>query len=75
MDFAEGEEPVTVAAVVDERRLQRRFDPGHLGKIDIAPQLAAICRLEVEFLNAVSAHDHHPGFLRVGRVDEHFVGH
>jgi hypothetical protein len=75
MDFAEGQETVAVAAVVDERRLQRRLDPRHLGKIDIASQLPAVCRLEIEFLNAVSAHDHDPGFLRVGRVDEHLVGH
>ena len=31
MDFREGEEAVAVAAVIDERRLQRRFDPGNLG--------------------------------------------
>ncbi len=31
VDFAERQEAVTVAAVVDERRLQRRFDPGNLG--------------------------------------------
>ncbi len=31
MDFAEGEEAVAVAAIIDERRLKRRFDAGHLG--------------------------------------------
>src|SRR6185312_13209906 len=31
MDFREGEEAVTVAAEIDERRLQRRFDPRDLG--------------------------------------------
>ena len=31
MDFVESQEAVTVAAVFDERRLQTRFDPGHLG--------------------------------------------
>ena len=31
MDFAEREEAVTVAAVVDERRLKRRFDACNLG--------------------------------------------
>src|SRR4051794_39535491 len=31
MDFAEGQEAVAIAAIVDERRLQRRFDPGNLG--------------------------------------------
>ena len=31
MDFAEGEKAVAVAAIIDERRLERRFDPGDLG--------------------------------------------
>ena len=41
MNFAEGQETVTVAAVVDERRLQRRLDPRDLGQVDIAPQRLA----------------------------------
>ena len=36
MDFAESEEPVAVAAVVDKGGLQRRFDPHHLGQINVA---------------------------------------
>ena len=36
MDFREGEETVAVAAVIDEGRLQRRFDARHLGEIDVA---------------------------------------
>jgi hypothetical protein len=31
MDFGKGQEAVAVAAIIDERRLQRRFDPGYLG--------------------------------------------
>ena len=31
MDFGERQEAVAVAAVLDERRLQRRFDPRYLG--------------------------------------------
>jgi len=31
--------------------------------------------LEVEFLDAIAAHDHHPRFLGVGGIDEHFIGH
>ena len=31
MDFAEREKAVAIAAVIDERRLQRRFDPRDLG--------------------------------------------
>jgi len=75
VDFREGEEPVTVAAVVDERRLERRFDPGHLGEIDVTPELLLGGGLEVEFLDAAAAHHDHPGLFRVGGVDEHLVGH
>ena len=35
MDFGEGQEAVAVAAVIDERRLQRRFDARDLGEIDV----------------------------------------
>jgi len=31
MDFRKGEEAMAVAAVIDERRLERRFDPRDLG--------------------------------------------
>ncbi len=31
VDFAEGQEAVAVSAIVDECRLERRFDPGYLG--------------------------------------------
>ena len=31
VDLAEREEAVAIAAVIDERRLQRRLDPGNLG--------------------------------------------
>ena len=75
VDFAEGEKPVAVAAIVDKGGLQRRLDARHLRQIDVAPQLFAVCGFKVEFLDAVTAQDDHPGFLRMGRVDEHFVGH
>jgi len=75
MDFAEGEKAVAVAAVIDEGRLQRRLDPRDLGQIDVAAELFTVGGLEVEFLDSVAAQNHHPGLLRVGRIDEHFVGH
>ena len=75
VDFAERQEAVAVAAIFDERRLQRRLYARDLGEIDIAAQLPAARRLEVELLDPVSAQHHHPGLLRVGGVDEHLVGH
>ena len=75
MDFAEGEEAVAIAAVVDEGGLQRRLDARHLGQIDVAAKLLTVGGLEVEFLDPVAAQNDHPGLLRMGRIDEHFVGH
>ena len=75
MDLAEGEKAVAVAAVLDERRLQRRLDPGHLGEVDIALELALGGGFEIEISELpVLKHDH-PGLFRVVRIDEHALGH
>jgi hypothetical protein len=39
---------MTVAAVVDERRLKRRFDPGYLGEIDVAAKLSLVLGFEIK---------------------------
>jgi hypothetical protein len=75
MDFAEGEEAVTVAAILDEGRLQRRLYPRDLGEIDVAPQLFALGGLEIKLFDAVAANHNDPGLFRVGSIDQHFVGH
>ncbi len=75
MDFAEGEEAVTIAAVIDKSSLQRRLDARHFRQINVAPKLLTLRGLEVEFLDAIAAQNDHPGLFRMGRVDEHFVGH
>jgi hypothetical protein len=36
VDFAEGQEPVTVPAVIDKRRLKRWLYPDDFGQVDIA---------------------------------------
>ena len=75
MDFAEGEEAVAISAIVDERRLERRFDPGDLGEIDISFELLVLGGFEIKFLDPVSFDDGDPGLLRVARVDQHAHGH
>jgi len=42
MDFAEGQEAVAVAAVIDEGGLQRGLDPRDLGQIDVAAKLFTV---------------------------------
>ena len=75
MNFRKRQEAVTVAAVIDKGRLQRRLDPGYLCEVDVASKLALVFGLKVKFLNLVSVHHHDAGFLRVGGVDEHFLSH
>ena len=36
VDLAERQEAVALAAIVDERRLERGFDPGDLGEVDVS---------------------------------------
>src|SRR5215216_5230937 len=75
VDFAERQEAVAVAAIFDERRLQRRFYARDLGEIDIATELLALGGLEIKFFDAVAADHNDPGLFRVGGVDQHLVGH
>src|SRR5579885_1942168 len=53
VDFAERQEAVAVAAVIDESSLQRRLDPRHLRQIDVATKLFAVGGFKVEFLDAI----------------------
>jgi len=75
VDFAERQEAVAVAAIFDERRLQRRLYARDLGEIDIAAELLALGGLEIKFFDAVAADHNDPGLFRVGGVDQHLVGH
>jgi hypothetical protein len=75
MDFAEGEEAVAVAAIFDEGCLERGFDPGDLGEVDIPAQLLALRGLEIKLFDAIAADHDDPGLFRVGGIDQHLVGH
>ncbi|MGJ5179644.1 hypothetical protein ACQR16_16305 [Bradyrhizobium oligotrophicum] len=75
MDFAEGQEAVAVAAVLDERGLERRLNAGDLRQVNVAPELLALGSFEIKFLDAVAADDNDPGLFRVGSIDQHLVGH
>ena len=48
MDFAEGEEAVAVAAILDEGRLQAGLYPDDLGEVDVALELPLGRCLDVE---------------------------
>jgi hypothetical protein len=69
MDFAEGQKAMAVSAIIDERRLERRFYPGDLGEINIAFELLVLSGFEVKLLDPVSLDDRYPGLFRVARID------
>src|SRR4051812_16490787 len=71
VDFGKGKETVAVAAIIDERRLKRRFDSGYLGEIDIALELLVLSGLEIKFLDSVALDDGDTGFFPVARIDHH----
>jgi hypothetical protein len=75
MNFAEGQKAVAVAAVFDEGGLQRRLYARYLGEIDVSTQLFALGGLEIKLFDAIAADHDDPGLLRVGSIDQHFVGH
>jgi hypothetical protein len=75
MDFAEGEEAVAVAAIFHKCSLERRFDPGDLGEVDIPAQLPTLGGLEIKLFDAIAADHDDPGLFRVGGIDQHLVGH
>ncbi|WP_312015322.1 hypothetical protein [Bradyrhizobium liaoningense] len=75
MDFTEGEEAVAVAAIFDKSGLERGFDPGDLGEVDISAQLLALRGLEIKLFDAIAADHDDPGLFRVGGIDQHLVGH
>ena len=71
MDFAESEEAVAIATIIDEGRLERRLYAGDLGEVDIALELLVLSGFEVKFLDPVSLDDRDPGFFPVARIDQH----
>ncbi len=42
MDFRECQKPVAIAAIFDEGGLERRLDPGHFRKVDVAGELPLV---------------------------------
>ncbi|WP_349629979.1 hypothetical protein [Bradyrhizobium tropiciagri] len=75
VDFAEGQEAVTVAAILDEGGLQRRLYARDLGEVNVAAQLFALGGLEIKLFDAIAADHNDPGLFRVGGIDQHLVGH
>ena len=74
VDFAEGEEAVAIAAILDEGGLQRGLYARDLGEVDVAAQLAAALGFKIEFFELVTVSDDDPCFFRVGAIHQHSFG-
>jgi hypothetical protein len=70
MDFAEGKETLTVATILDECRLQGRFDACYPRQIDIAFELLSVFGFVIEILNAGSTEQNNPRFFALTSVDK-----
>ena len=75
MDFRKGEEALPVAAIFDERGLQRRLYARHLGEIDVAFEGPLGGGFEIKFFDFLSVENDHPGLFRVACIDKHTLGH
>ncbi len=75
MNFAEGEEPVAVAAIFDEGRLKAGFDADDFREVDVSFEMPFGRCLDVEIFQSVTVQYHHAGLFRVGGVDQHALCH
>ena len=70
-DFLEGEEPVTVSAVIDESRFQAGFQAGDDCLIDIALALFLGGRLDVEVNEFLTINNRDTEFFGLCRIEKH----
>ena len=75
VDFTKGQEAMAIAAIFNKSGLQAGFHPYHFGQVDIALQGATLRRFKVKFVEAIAIHHHNPGFLGVGCIYQHTLGH
>src|SRR5580704_14901060 len=60
-----------MVAVIDKCRLQRGFNAGNFGEVDITLYLLLSGSFEIELFESIAVEHHHPGLFRVGGIDEH----
>ena len=71
MNFIEGQKAMAVAAVIHESRLQRGFDPHHLGQINVAFKLSFGGCFKIEINQPLAIDNDDAGFFRMRRVNQH----
>jgi hypothetical protein len=75
MHLSQGKEPGTLAAVVDERRLQPGLNLHHDAFVDVTFVLFLVRSFDVEFFENAVCHDSYAALFGILRVDKHFPDH
>ena len=70
-DLLERQEAMPLLAVVDEARLQTRFDAGDHALVDVALAGLAPRRLDVDVDQLLTIDDRHPQLFRVRGIEQH----
>ena len=70
VDFAECQEPLTIAAIFNKGGLKRGFDPRYARQIYVALELLAVFGLVVEILNSGAAQQDDPCLFGLSAVDK-----
>jgi hypothetical protein len=70
VNFAEGEEALTIAAIFHKSRLQGRFYPRHTSEIDIAFKLFAVAGFVVKILDLIIVQKDNACFVALTSVDQ-----
>jgi hypothetical protein len=68
VNFAKRQKPMPITAIIDKRRLQRRLDPGDLGEVNIAFEVALTTGFGIELQQLLVFHDDHARLLRVAGI-------
>ncbi|MCW0401745.1 hypothetical protein NB700_004301 [Xanthomonas sacchari] len=70
-DFLQRQEAVALAAVFDEGRFQRGFEPGDAALVDVGLLLFLGRLLDVDVVQGLAVHDGHTQFFCLRGVDQH----
>src|SRR5919197_4624476 len=75
MDLSQGEETSSLAAIIDEGRLQASFDLDDDGFVDVTFVLLLVGGFVVELFENPICHNCHTVLFGILRIDKHFPDH
>ena len=75
VDLVHGQEARPAGAELHEGGLERRVDRLHDSLVDVALELPAASRFDLDPVQNAVGNDGHTAFFRLENIDEHFLGH